>query len=183
MSLVDHLGELRTRLFRSLLAVGIGSAIGYLWSVPIRDFLIQPLPNDTGPGARSRRRIRHPDQDLDRRRDHPGDAGDPVPGLGVRRARPDDERAEDDPAVDPARAVLLRARRRDRLRRPALRGRVPPQLHRRHARPGHRRRPVLRLRDDDVPGLRPRDGVPDPAGRPVEGRHPDLGAADLRRAG
>jgi sec-independent protein translocase protein TatC len=44
MSLVDHLGELRTRVFRSLIAIGIGSAIGYLWSVPIRNFLISPLP-------------------------------------------------------------------------------------------------------------------------------------------
>jgi sec-independent protein translocase protein TatC len=44
MSLVDHLGELRTRVFRSLIAIGIGSTIGYLVSKPIRDFLIQPLP-------------------------------------------------------------------------------------------------------------------------------------------
>ena len=34
--------------------------------------------------------------------------------------------------------------------------------------------PVLRLRDDDVPGLRAGDGVPDPAGRPVAGRHRHL---------
>ena len=65
-------------------------------------------------------------------------------------------RAQDRPPVDPARAALLRARRRDRLRRPAVRGRVPAELHRRDARPGHRRRPVLRLRDDDVPRLRAR---------------------------
>jgi sec-independent protein translocase protein TatC len=43
MSLVDHLGELRTRVFRSLIAIGIGSAIGYYFSTRIRDFLIQPL--------------------------------------------------------------------------------------------------------------------------------------------
>jgi sec-independent protein translocase protein TatC len=43
MSLVDHLGELRTRVFRSLIAIGIGSAIGYLVSKPVRDMLVQPI--------------------------------------------------------------------------------------------------------------------------------------------
>src|SRR5437899_5124803 len=43
MSLVDHLGELRTRLFKVLLAVGAGSIIGYLVAVPVRNFLILPL--------------------------------------------------------------------------------------------------------------------------------------------
>jgi sec-independent protein translocase protein TatC len=43
MSLVDHLDELRTRLFKCLLAVGIGSVIGYLVAVPVRNFLILPL--------------------------------------------------------------------------------------------------------------------------------------------
>jgi sec-independent protein translocase protein TatC len=46
MSLVDHLGELRTRLFRCLIAVAIGSAIGFYFSVAIRNFLIDPLPVD-----------------------------------------------------------------------------------------------------------------------------------------
>jgi sec-independent protein translocase protein TatC len=46
MSLVDHLGELRTRLFRSILAVAVGSVIGFAFSVQIRDFLIEPLPVD-----------------------------------------------------------------------------------------------------------------------------------------
>jgi sec-independent protein translocase protein TatC len=46
MSLVDHLSELRTRLFRAILAVAVGSAIGFYFSVPIRNFLIQPLPPD-----------------------------------------------------------------------------------------------------------------------------------------
>ncbi len=47
MSLVDHLGELRTRLFRAILAVAAGSLIGFYFSKPIRDFLIAPLPVPT----------------------------------------------------------------------------------------------------------------------------------------
>jgi sec-independent protein translocase protein TatC len=43
MSLVDHLGELRSRLFKGLIAIGIGSVIGYLVAVPVRNFLILPL--------------------------------------------------------------------------------------------------------------------------------------------
>ncbi len=46
MSLVDHLGELRSRLFKALIAIGIGSAIGYLVAVPVRNFLILPLGPD-----------------------------------------------------------------------------------------------------------------------------------------
>jgi sec-independent protein translocase protein TatC len=46
MSLVDHLGELRSRLFKAIIAIGIGSVIGYLVAVPVRNFLILPLgPN------------------------------------------------------------------------------------------------------------------------------------------
>jgi sec-independent protein translocase protein TatC len=43
MSLVDHLGELRSRLFKAILAVGVGSAIGYVIAVPVRNFLMVPL--------------------------------------------------------------------------------------------------------------------------------------------
>ena len=65
----------------------IGSAIGFLFATgsatscrpPLGDVPLQVL----GVG----RRVRHPDQDRDRRRDHPGDAGPALPALGVRRAR------------------------------------------------------------------------------------------------
>jgi len=46
MSLVDHLGELRDRIFRAIIAVAVGSVVGFYFSVPIRNFLIAPLPVD-----------------------------------------------------------------------------------------------------------------------------------------
>ncbi len=49
MTLIDHLGELRTRLFRSILAVAVGSTIGFYFSKQIRDSFIDLLP--TAPGA------------------------------------------------------------------------------------------------------------------------------------
>jgi sec-independent protein translocase protein TatC len=41
---VDHLGELRTRLVRSIIALAIGTSIGFLVSERVRDFLIKQLP-------------------------------------------------------------------------------------------------------------------------------------------
>lgn len=54
MSLVDHLGELRDRLFRSILAIVAGSVVGFIFAAPIRNFLLEPLPGGVaqvlGPG-------------------------------------------------------------------------------------------------------------------------------------
>jgi len=54
MSLIDHLSELRTRLFRSILAVAAGTAVGFYFAKPVRDFLLEPLPGGQaqvlGPG-------------------------------------------------------------------------------------------------------------------------------------
>jgi sec-independent protein translocase protein TatC len=44
MSLVDHLGELRTRIARSLLAVVAGSVLGFAAAGRIIEFLVLPLP-------------------------------------------------------------------------------------------------------------------------------------------
>lgn len=43
MSLVGHLSELRTRIFRSIIAVVLGSAIGFYFATPVRQFLQAPL--------------------------------------------------------------------------------------------------------------------------------------------
>ncbi|OGO54032.1 MAG: twin arginine-targeting protein translocase TatC [Chloroflexi bacterium RBG_16_69_14] len=43
MSLIDHLGELRGRLFRSIIAVTLGSVVGFAFATQIRDFLMVPL--------------------------------------------------------------------------------------------------------------------------------------------
>jgi sec-independent protein translocase protein TatC len=54
MSLVDHLGELRTRLFRSILAVIAGSVVGFYFATPVRNAIVELLPTGVvqvlGPG-------------------------------------------------------------------------------------------------------------------------------------
>jgi sec-independent protein translocase protein TatC len=54
MSLVDHLSELRDRIIRCVLAIVVGSAIGWIYATPVRDFLLAPLPDGQaqvlGPG-------------------------------------------------------------------------------------------------------------------------------------
>ena len=54
MSLVDHLGELRDRLFRVVLAVVAGGAVGFFVAEPIRNVLLDLIPDGTaqtlGPG-------------------------------------------------------------------------------------------------------------------------------------
>lgn len=46
MSLVDHLSELRTRLFRSILAVAIGAMVGFAVSDQVISILSDPIPGD-----------------------------------------------------------------------------------------------------------------------------------------
>ena len=43
MSLVDHLGELRKRLFRAIIAVSLASVIGFIAAPEVRTFLQRPL--------------------------------------------------------------------------------------------------------------------------------------------
>ena len=54
MSLVDHLGELRDRLFRVILAVVAGAAVGFVVAERIRNLLLDLIPDGTaqtlGPG-------------------------------------------------------------------------------------------------------------------------------------
>ena len=54
MSLVDHLGELRDRLFRVILAVVAGGAVGFFFAQRIRNVLLDLIPDGTaqtlGPG-------------------------------------------------------------------------------------------------------------------------------------
>ena len=47
MTLVDHLAELRNRLVKALIAVALGTAVGFWFWSDIRDILIAPLPTDT----------------------------------------------------------------------------------------------------------------------------------------
>jgi sec-independent protein translocase protein TatC len=59
MSLVDHLEELRWRIFKSLIAVAVGAIVAFIFRDQIMDFLKGPLPTLTaGPGS-----VKGPNQD------------------------------------------------------------------------------------------------------------------------
>lgn len=59
MSLVDHLEELRWRIFKSLIAVAVGAIVAFIFRDQIMDFLKGPLPTLTAvPGS-----VKGPTQD------------------------------------------------------------------------------------------------------------------------
>jgi sec-independent protein translocase protein TatC len=45
MTLVDHLSELRRRIAISIVAVGVGAVIGFIFAEPIIELLLTPLPD------------------------------------------------------------------------------------------------------------------------------------------
>ena len=44
MSLVDHLEELRWRIFKSLITIAVGAVVAFIFRVQLLDFLERPLP-------------------------------------------------------------------------------------------------------------------------------------------
>src|SRR6266700_3213405 len=49
MSLIDHLEELRWRIFKSLIAIAVGSIVAFIFREPIVGFLTLPLPKTADP--------------------------------------------------------------------------------------------------------------------------------------
>src|SRR5262245_46318926 len=42
MTLIEHIRELRTRLFRACIAIVVGTVVGYLVSRPVQSFIVRP---------------------------------------------------------------------------------------------------------------------------------------------
>ena len=52
MTLIDHLGELRTRLFRAILAIAVTTSVAWIWlTPPIQKALINLMPTPEGTQA------------------------------------------------------------------------------------------------------------------------------------
>ena len=60
MTLMEHIGELRKRILRSLYAIAIGSTIAWFLYQPILNFLIDPLKELAPKGAQPAVDPRHP---------------------------------------------------------------------------------------------------------------------------
>jgi len=54
MSLIDHLTELRTRIVRSVIAIGIGALVGWFLYNDILDFILEPYCDTVGGECRLR---------------------------------------------------------------------------------------------------------------------------------
>ena len=102
MSLLEHLGELRNRIIKAVIAVAIGATIGWIIYPWVLDFLTEPLEqiDDNLALTDGKLLLDRPaggllpaDQDLGLHRHRPGHAGDPLAAVAVHRARALPERA------------------------------------------------------------------------------------------
>jgi len=60
MTLVDHLEELRRRLFFCVGAVVLGAFVAFVFHAPILEFLLSPLPVKPTPSSATAARSRSP---------------------------------------------------------------------------------------------------------------------------
>ena len=132
MTLIEHLRELRNRLFWSFVAIALGTVVGWIFYNRLFTFIAQPLLDAVQPARRGgaqqadpvadrgRRRVQPQAPGLAGRRDHPDVAVLDLPAAALRHAGHAQERAP-------------MGRRLRRRRRPALpgrgRGRLPAMPH------------------------------------------------------